>query len=611
MRNLWKSCFMAATVSVLATCGGGEDGPVNERSQVSGTVLDGHIANALVCVDSNFNSRCDIDEPYARSDAKGRYYLDFPKRADGPLLALITAGEALNADDGIPIDASYVMTSPSAAYSPDITPFTTLVRLAQEANLELAEDRVRNLVGLPPKFDICIHEVAPPGSLSAGVQKQIVVALKSLGGSFDTSSPEAWSRFVGEMPTRLLSLPLLRIDTKDSAPIVSKEEYIDATFALTIPVISDDSVTLVGKIRGRGHSTWGQPKNPYKVQFKDDASYKQLADVVGMPKNRNWALLADYFDHSLMRNKLAFSLGSSSVFLKSLKWTPSGQHVEVYLNSDYVGVYLLAEDIRIAPERLNIQKMGTDPVLNQVDGGYIVEVDYRLDCYNDGILNMQLVTPRGAPICIDTPDEESITAYQLAFIKNYLVTVENDLYLDGRLDRINLASFVDWYLLSELFRNVDSDFYSSVFLWKDMDGAAQAADRVLNLGPIWDFDRSAGNANYLDGENPVGCWVNTAVDPRLPNDHNWLAALSRNPAFVDMVIQRWKEKRPALEIFITTSIDSYAIRLDAPQARNFAVWQISPDQAWEVAKLRAYLLSRMAWLDQAYESAESFNRLCR
>ena len=125
---------------------------------------------------------------------------------------------------------------------------------------------------------------------------------------------------------------------------------------MTNPAASTQAVALNGKIRGRGHSTWGQPKNPYKVQFTNDAKYAQFSDIVGMRKSRNWALLADYFDRSLIRNKLAFSLGNSSVFSDGLKWTPSGQHVEVYLNEDYVGVYLITEDIRIDPARLKSEK---------------------------------------------------------------------------------------------------------------------------------------------------------------------------------------------------------------------------------------------------------------
>ena len=234
--------------------------------------------------------------------------------------------------------------------------------------------------------------------------------------------------------------------------------FVDATYVLTNPMIPDQTTTLNGKIRGRGHSTWGQPKNPYKVQFTNDASFAQISDVLGMKKQRNWALLADYFDRSLMRNKLVFSLGNSSVFADGIKWTPSGQHVEVYLNDAYVGVYLLTEDIRIDPARLDIKKMSSSAAVNDLDGGYIVEVDVRLDCFNDGVINLQHRTPKGVLVCEDTPDEGSITQNQLAYIMNLLDSVEQDLFGPKKMDQINPVSFADWYLIQELFRNNDAAF---------------------------------------------------------------------------------------------------------------------------------------------------------
>ena len=258
-------------------------------------------------------------------------------------------------------------------------------------------------------------------------------------------------------PAALTDLPQLRITTKDGAPIDSKEVYVDATYVLTNPAAAVPDVTLNGKIRGRGHSTWGQPKNPYKVQFSNDASYAAIADVLGMKKQRNWALLADYFDRSLIRNKLALSLGSSSVFADGLKWTPSGQHVEVWLNDDYVGVYLLTEDIRIDPARLNIKKMSSDPAVNDVDGGYIVEVDFRLDCYKGAGLDLQLVTPPGVPFCVDTPGRGGDHAQPARLHQEPARRrSSSDLYGPNRMDRINPASFADWYLLQELFRNNDA-----------------------------------------------------------------------------------------------------------------------------------------------------------
>ena len=94
--------------------------------------------------------------------------------------------------------------------------------------------------------------------------------------------------------------------------------------------------------------------------------------------------------------------------------------------------------------------------------------------------------------------------------------------------------------------------------------------------------------------------------------------LSTKPAFVDLVVTRWQAKRPALETFINSSIDSYTLRLQEAQQRNFERWpilgmQMSNYYTWttydqEVRFLRSFLNERMAWLDRAYASAESFQR---
>jgi len=507
------------------------------------------------------------------------------------------------------------MASPSRAYGTDITPFSTLVHLTGQANYPLAEDLVRGLLGLPPYYNVKPGAAAAPGSLPQMVMKAVVAALKANGATLDLSAPGALATVVASFPSVLTDLPQLRITTKDGVPIDSKEVYVDATYVLTNPAAAVPDVALNGKIRGRGHSTWGQPKNPYKVQFSNDASYAAISDVLGMKKQRNWALLADYFDRSLIRNKLALSLGSSSVFADGLKWTPSGQHLEVWLNDDYVGVYLLTEDIRIDAARLNLKKMSSTPAANDVDGGYIVEVDARLDCYKGTDVDLQLVTALGVPFCIDTPDEGSITQSQLAYIKNLLLQVEADLYGANRQEKINPVSFADWYLLQEFFRNNDALFISSDYMWKDTAAAVEAKDRLLNMGPLWDFDRSAGNVNYFDNWKIEGCWVSK---PYLPN---WTSKLFDNPDFLALTLSRWKQKRPALEVFVNASIDTYARRLAAAQQRNFQRWPIFDvpltnyyvfsNHAEEVAFVRRFLNERMAWLDKAYANPEAFNAMCK
>jgi hypothetical protein len=607
---------LTAAFLLVAGCGGDGSVEVVEQEVIQGRVIDGYLAGALVCLDANASGRCDPGEAQALTDAAGAFRLTVPKGTELPLVAEVMAGQSRDSDNPErSVDTSYRMASPSPAYSVHITPFTTLVHLTGQRNFALAEDLARNVLGLPPKFDIALTAPAAAGSLTQAVAKSVVVALKATSGTLNLSAPGALATLTAAFPPALTEMPQLRISTKNAAPIVSKEIYVDATFVLTQPAATVPSVALNGKIRGRGHSTWGQPKNPYKVQFSNDAKYAAIADVLGMKKQRNWALLADYFDRSLIRNKLALSLGNSSVFSDGLKWTPSGQHLEVYLNDDYVGVYLLTEDIRIDPARLNIRKMSTDPVAGDLDGGYIVEVDQRLDCYSGADFSLQLMTPQNVPICIDTPDESAITPNQLAYIKSLLVQVEQDLYGPNVLDRINAISFADWYLLQELFRNVDAIFYSSDFMWKDTAASALPSDRLLNMGPIWDFDRGAGNADYNSAWMTTGCWVSK---PYLPN---WFSQLFENRDFVALTVARWQQKRPALATFINASIDTYARRLDGAQQRNFVRWPIFgvpltnyyvfSSHAEEVDFVRRFLNERMAWLDRAYESPEAFYAMCK
>ncbi|MGZ5660491.1 MAG: CotH kinase family protein [Usitatibacter sp.] len=597
----WLPCL--ALAALLTSCGGGGGGS-EERVTIRGKVEGGE---ATVCLDANGSGTCDAGEPQARSDATGAYQLSIPADSSAPLVAEMGPAGAF----------TYRMASPSVAYSTTLTPLTTVVHLCGPYDSALAEDMARNALGMPPRFALKPDAAAAPGALAQAVAASVVTALKATARSADWSRPDALGKVVGAFPAALTDLPQLRIATKNGAPVDSLEVYVDATFALTNPAVSSEASTLNGKMRGRGHSTWGWPKNPYKVQFSNDAAYAKIADVLGMRKNRNWALLADYFDRSLMRNKLALSLANSSVFSDGLKWNPSGQHLEVYLNGDYIGVYLLTEDIRIAPERLDIRVMSADPAANQVDGGYIVEIDARLDCYNDGVLNLQHHTPQGVPLCVSKPDEGSITLPQLAYVKGAIDAAEQDLYLRNEIGRIDAASFADWYLVQELFRNADAVFWSSDYMWKDTDAAANPRDRLLNMGPIWDFDRAAGNVNYNDGWLTEGCWVTKT----LPHSPNWFSKIFDNPQFLDLTLARWKQKRPALEKYVNYSIDAYARRLDAAQQRNFARWPIFGTQltnyytfstyAEEVAFVKKFLNDRMAWLDKAYASPESFNALCR
>ena len=618
-----RNLVVLALCGVVVACGsggGGEtaagDAPVVPivTEVITGHVIDGYIEGARVCIDLNANASCDGGEAQVFTDAQGAYRLEIPKDSTAPLLADVIAGRSRDLDTPqTSVDRSFHMSSPSRSYSTTITPFTTLVHLAGDSNYALAEDIVRNEVGLPPRYAIGGDYVAAGDRYAQNVAKGIVVALKATADS-GAMSASGLAAVVAALPSEITTLPQLRIATKNAAPILDRENYVDATFVLTNLVSPTPTVTLNGKIRGRGHSTWGMPKNPYKLQFSNDAAYAATTDFLGMKKQRNWALLADYFDRSLIRNKLAFSLANSSAFRDGMKWNPSVQHLEVWLNDEYIGVYLLAEDIRIDPNRLAIRSMSKSVAAGEVDGGYIVEADVRLDCYAGSDLSLQHVTPQGLKFCQSKPDEGDITMPQLAYVMNLLDATEADIYA-GRIDGINLVSFVDYVLLNEFERVDDAQFLTSVFLWKDSATSSIATDRLVNMGPVWDFDRSAGNNNMHDHWLPVGCFV---VKPYNPN---WFVPLAANPQFVQLAVDRWKAKRSALERFVNASIETYTRRLDGAQQRNFAKWPIFGEPLMqyysfatydeEVAFVRRFLNERMMWLDEALATQESFATMCR
>ena len=143
--------------------------PAQEET-ITGSVIDGYVERALVCLDLNRNGRCDPSEVQAYSDDAGVYQLTIPANSTAPLVAEVIAGVSRDSDrPQATIDVSFRMTSPSRTYSTDITPYSTLVQLTGQGNYLLAEDLVRGLLGVPPKFDV--RPTSPP---EAGSLRQMV-----------------------------------------------------------------------------------------------------------------------------------------------------------------------------------------------------------------------------------------------------------------------------------------------------------------------------------------------------------------------------------------------------------------------------------------------------
>ena len=130
-------------------------------------------------------------------------------------------------------------------------------------------------------------------------------------------------------------LPVVYIDT-GGIPVVSKEEYVAASLkivdnnGLRPSSVFKEDVT----IKGRGNSTWGMPKKPYRLKFGKKQS------LLGEPKDKSWVLLANYMDNACgIRNATAYAIGH----LSCLEFTPTTHFVDVFLNDRYNGTYQLCE----------------------------------------------------------------------------------------------------------------------------------------------------------------------------------------------------------------------------------------------------------------------------
>ena len=124
-------------------------------------------------------------------------------------------------------------------------------------------------------------------------------------------------------------IPIVWIETENREAITSKEDYVKGTVTISKTPPFTEGFEATMRIRGRGNATWSYAKKPYRIKL--DSKSK----ILGMPADKDWVLLAEYCDKSLLRTTYAFELSK----LMELPWTPHGYHVEVFLNGSYNGTY--------------------------------------------------------------------------------------------------------------------------------------------------------------------------------------------------------------------------------------------------------------------------------
>ena len=158
----------------------------------------------------------------------------------------------------------------------------------------------------------------------------------------------------------IFEYPLVVINTKNSQKITSKEEYVKCSVTVTSNEYSEYEITdEAGKIKGRGNSTWGMPKKPYKLKFDNKV------DFLGLGKAKTFTLIANYCDKSLLRNYLAYKIGAN---MSEIHFTTSIRIVEVVLNGEYIGLYTICEQNEVKENRVELDETKSDSFFIELDG---------------------------------------------------------------------------------------------------------------------------------------------------------------------------------------------------------------------------------------------------
>ncbi|MDR1591544.1 MAG: CotH kinase family protein [Prevotellaceae bacterium] len=396
---------------------------------------------------------------------------------------------------------------------------------------------------------------------------------------------------------QITGLPTVAIHTVNNQIIDSKENYVKGI----ISVIDGDYFhTDSLDIRGRGNASWGFPKKPYRVKL-----YKKTR-LLGNPANeKNWTLINNYGDKSLMRNLIAFDISNRM----EMTYTPAGRPVDVVLNGEYVGTYQLCDHIEVAGGRVDVEKMDEDDVaLPDLSGGYLIEVDGYASNETE-ISWFASNNPHSTPVTVKYPKDDEIVPAQFDYIRGHFNTMQTAVFASNYTDATNgyrkyidVPTFVRLFLIGELSGNTDT--YWSVYMTKKRN------DDKFYFGPVWDFDIAFENDQRTYPINGKTDWVYRSGGSSAGDFKAFIDRMLSDSYMLNEIKNTWAQYRNGGQInaeALGAVVDNYATQMNASQDLNFKRWNIlneythmmwaRGDYANNVKIVKDYISARIAWID--------------
>ena len=372
-----------------------------------------------------------------------------------------------------------------------------------------------------------------------------------------------------DIQTLRTGLPSVALTVEYFSEIDSKDYYFTSTFYAGggDPAICDyatEQPTLVNaEAKGRGNTSWGFAKKGFTVKLAEKKN------LLGLGKSRNWVLISNYQDKTLMRNEIAAHLSE----LLGLP-TMSTRSVDLWLNGSYWGTYLLIEKIEFEKERLDYPDY--DEVEDPADAGLLLEWDGHVGevsseqkgqwvqvtehTYYDPVANINFIRLDSSYIVIHKPNADNIIFEHIeraeSIIMQMHAAIQSHDYNQMK-SAMDLESFAAWYLVEDIMKNMDAQLHSSCYMYID-------GDDILHMGPVWDFDMSLGNANYNGVNAPTGAYISTK---------RWFKYLFETEEFCQLVNDMLTAYKDELDA-VPNYMDTYATMLERSQTFNFERWDI-------------------------------------
>jgi subtilisin-like proprotein convertase family protein len=585
MKNFLLCLFLSSSSSVFCQTFTGGGGPINDNATIDIPVSVTGLPTTIDTTNFGLETVCiNLNHTY---DADLTVWIVAPDGTVGMLFSNTGGGDDNFTNTCLNVDAAASLSSGSA-------PFTGTFKPSGQMGL------VNNGQNPNGSWKLRVND-------NYGADQGNVISFSITFGN----NPAGYFAFSSSL------LPIVEINTNGNTIQNDPKVMADMKIRFNGPGVrnymTDAPDEYNGKIgiEHRGNYSLSLPQKPYAFETWDVNGNSINASLLGMPEESDWVLLANYNDKSFARNILPYHLFDSMG-----NYATRTRLVDVVMNGEYHGIYLLGEKIKRDTNRVAVNKLETFEIAGvDLTGGYILKIDY-WDNTNSWLLSHSPIGFPGLDIHMVYvyPKPDEIVLQQKTYIQNFIEDYEDALYGSnfnhpglGYRAFIDVPSFIDYFIVNEVCRNGDG-FKKSRYFSKDKD-KNDGTVKKLKAGPVWDFDWA--EKDMWGGSEDGSQFMYGECDQDV-NAPGWYIRLLQDTLFANELRCRYDDLRRSIlkESYIDGKIDSVAQAVNESQVWHYQTWGHlgsatgtpevqAPSQTYaeEVQRLKDWFHRRLTWLD--------------